>query len=90
MIHGRIVTTIAKAKELRPFVEKLVTIAKADTVSSRRLVASRMMNDTDTVAHLHSDIAPKFKERAGGYTRITKLGVTQNPLTDSALIEFVQ
>lgn len=69
--HGRIITTVEKAKEARSFVEKLITLAKKGTLHSRRLALSRLP-DPDAVAKLFSEIAPRFKERPGGYTRIIK------------------
>jgi len=71
VIHERISTTEAKAKELRPFVEKLVTRAKVDTVANRRLVSSRV-HDADVVKKLFTAVGPRYKERAGGYVRIVK------------------
>lgn len=70
--HGRIKTTHAKAKAVRGYVEKLVTLAKEDSVHNRRL-AFRKLNNKDAVAKLFTEVAPKFKERNGGYTRIIKL-----------------
>ena len=70
--HGKIKTTQTKAKALRPYVEKLVTLAKSDSVHNRRLAYSKL-NNKDAVAKLFTEVAPKFKERNGGYTRITKL-----------------
>jgi large subunit ribosomal protein L17 len=71
VIHERISTTDAKARELRPFIEKLVTRAKTDTVANRRLVTSRI-NDAAATKKLFTAIGPRYKERAGGYTRIVK------------------
>ena len=71
MIHERISTTEAKAKELRPFVEKLVTRAKADTVANRRLVTARL-HDAAATKKLFTAIGPRYATRAGGYTRIVK------------------
>lgn len=70
--HGKIKTTQAKAKAVKGFVEKLVTLAKVDTVANRRLAFSRLNNEA-AVGKLFSELGPKFKERNGGYTRITKL-----------------
>lgn len=70
--HGKIKTTQVKAKALRPYVEKLVTLAKVDTVQNRRLAQQKLNNKT-AVSKLFTDVAPKFKERNGGYTRIVKL-----------------
>lgn len=87
--HGRIVTTHAKAKELRPFVERLVTSAKNDTVAARRTVAMRLGEPArSTVQKLFVDIAPRYSGRAGGYTRIVKVGTTLAGRTE-AVIEFV-
>ena len=69
--HGRIKTTHTKCQAVRPFVEKLITLAKEDTVANRRL-AFRKLNNKEAVSNLFK-LAPKFKERAGGYTRILKL-----------------
>lgn len=86
---GKIKTTEAKAKELRPFVERLVTHGKKDTVASRRLVSSALGDPRpETVTKLFSDLATTYKERAGGYTRIIKMGRTPAG-RDEAVIEFV-
>ncbi len=71
IIHERIGTTEAKAKEMRPKIEKLVSRARVDTVANRRLVAARL-GDPLAVKKLFTVIAPRYKERAGGYTRIVK------------------
>ncbi len=85
---GRIRTTEAKAKELRPFIERLVTHAKKDTVSARRLVASRLGGEIKS-KKLFTDIAPKYTDRQGGYTRVIKLPTRQGDQSKMALIEFV-
>lgn len=87
---GRIRTTEAKAKELRPFMEKLVTRAKTDTLASRRVIVSRLMNRAPEVKILMSEIAPRFKEVAGGYTRVLKLPPRKSDGAKMALIEFVK
>jgi large subunit ribosomal protein L17 len=89
VLEGAIETTVAKAKELRPYVEKLITNAKKNTVASQRLVAARLGNDQETTAKLHTVIAPRYMERSGGYLRITKMGTASNVDLDSARIEFV-
>lgn len=71
IIHERISTTEAKAKEIRPMVEKLVTRARVDTVANRRLVTSRV-GDADAVKKLFTSIAPRYKSTPGGYVRIVK------------------
>lgn len=89
VLHERIETTIAKAKELRPQIEKLVTLAKKDTLASRRLIASRLGNDAEVSKKLHEVIAPRYKDRPGGYTRISKLGTFEDVKRDKTIIEFV-
>jgi large subunit ribosomal protein L17 len=69
--HGRIVTTVAKAKEVRPFVERLITIAKEGTLHARRLVLARL-RDKDATTTLFKEVAPRFADRPGGYTRIVR------------------
>jgi large subunit ribosomal protein L17 len=87
---GQIKTTLAKAKELQPGIERLVTHAKNDTVAARRLVASRLGEpQAVTLQKLFAEIAPRFKERAGGYTRVVKLGNT-SPGREEAIIAFVE
>lgn len=71
VIHERISTTDAKARELRPFMEKLITRARVDSVANRRLVNARIQDPTAT-KKLFTAIGPRYKERAGGYTRIVK------------------
>jgi len=86
---GQITTTLAKAKELQPRIEKLVTQAKKDSVAARRIVASRLGEPrSETITKLFGDIAPKFAERHGGYTRIVKLGQTSG--REEAVIAFVE
>ena len=74
--HGKVKTTLARARAVKPYVEKLITKAKVDTVTSRRLVFSRL-NNKAAVALLFKDVAPKFVTRPGGYTRIVKLADTR-------------
>jgi large subunit ribosomal protein L17 len=87
---GRIRTTEAKAKELRPFIEKLVTRAKANDLAAKRVVISRLMNRAPETKVLFDEIAPKFKDIAGGYTRILKLPPRKSDGANMALIEFVK
>ena len=87
--NGVITTTEAKAKELRPFVERLITRAKDDSVASRRIIASRLGEpNSEIVQKLFGEIAAKYTERAGGYTRIVKMGPTAAGRRD-AVIELV-
>ena len=86
--HGRIETTTAKAKELRPFAEKLITLAKRGDLHAKRLVA-RSIQDRDVLVLLFDQIGPKMAERPGGYTRILKTGFRQGDGAETALIELV-
>lgn len=87
--HGKIVTTEAKAREVRPFVEKLITTGKEGTVAARRRIASQLGEPADTVVKkLVDEIAPTYKERQGGYTRIIKMGRSLAG-RDEAVIELV-
>ena len=90
IMHERISTTEAKAKELRPLVEKMVSQARVDSVANRRLVASRLGNDQEVVRKLFGSIAPRYKERAGGYTRIVKRMVKATTGRKEAYIAFVK
>lgn len=90
IVHGRIKTTEAKAKELRPFIEKLVTKAKAGDLASRRVVISRLMNRAPETKKLFEEVAPKFKDVTGGYTRVLKLPPRVSDGAKMALIEFVK
>jgi large subunit ribosomal protein L17 len=87
--HGAIETTEAKAKELRPFVEKLVTKAKAGTLHARRL-AGRHVQKREAADKLFQDLGKKFAARPGGYTRILKLGHRKGDGAEMARIEFVE
>lgn len=89
VLHGGIETTEAKAKELRPFIEKLVTRAKEDTIANRRVLSSRLGNDKKVVEKLVKEIAPAHKDRAGGYTRIVKLPKKLEDGRKVAYISFV-
>ena len=86
--YETIKTTVSKAKEVRSFVERLVTIAKTDSVSKRRIVFSRIRSK-DAVSKLFNDIGPRFKNRPGGYLRIVRCGFRNGDKTDMALIQFV-
>ena len=86
--HGRVVTTEAKAKELRPFAEKLITLARRGDLHARRLV-QRKIKDRETLSRLFSEIGPRFAARPGGYTRILKLGHRSGDGADIARIELL-
>ncbi|SFO97386.1 LSU ribosomal protein L17P [Geodermatophilus dictyosporus] len=87
--HGRITTTEAKAKRLRPFAEKLVTFAKRGDLHARRQVMT-VIRDKDVVHHLFAEIGPRFENRPGGYTRITKVGPRKGDNAPMAVIELVE
>ena len=86
--HEQITTTLAKAKELRPYVEKLVTLAKKGGLSNRRLAHSRLMDDVQLVK-LFDVIGPRYADRNGGYTRVIKAGIRSSDAAPIAVIEFV-
>jgi large subunit ribosomal protein L17 len=86
--HEQITTTTAKAKELRPYVEKLVTLAKKGGLSNRRLAHARLLDDTQ-LKKLFDVIAERYKDRSGGYTRIVKAGIRASDAAPMAIIEFV-
>lgn len=86
--HHRIVTTVAKAKELRTYVEPLITRAKEDTSHNRRQVFSSLKNK-EVVSHLFEEVAVKAKDRPGGYTRVVKLGYRPGDGAQTAVIELV-
>jgi large subunit ribosomal protein L17 len=88
VLEEGITTTIAKAKELRPFVEGLVTESKKNTVASRRTVTTRL-GSSEAVKKLHDEFAKRYASRAGGYTRIVKLGRIGKRVAEMARIEFV-
>ena len=87
--HGKITTTEAKAKRLRPLAERLVTIAKRDDLAARRRVR-RVVQERDTFVKLFEEIAPRYANRAGGYTRIVKTGVRKGDSAPMAIIELVE
>jgi len=86
--YGRITTTTAKAKELRPFAERLITLARRGDVHARRL-AARKIQDRQVLGSLFDEIAPRYAERPGGYTRILKLGNRKGDAAEMSLIELV-
>ena len=86
--HEQITTTVAKAKELRPYVEKLVTLAKRGGLSNRRLAQSRLMDEAQ-LDKLFDVLAPRYAERNGGYTRIIKAGIRASDAAPIAIIELV-
>ena len=86
--HEQIFTTEAKAKELRPYVEKLITLAKRGGLSNRRLAQSRLQDETQ-LKKLFDVLAERYKDRDGGYTRVIKAGPRASDSAQTAFIEFV-
>ena len=86
--HEQITTTLAKAKELRPYTEKLVTLAKKGGLSNRRLAHARLLDDKQLVK-LFDTLAERYKDRNGGYTRVIKAGIRMSDAASMAVIEFV-
>lgn len=86
--HERVTTTSAKAKQLRPYVEKMITKARRGDLHARRLIL-RKIQDTEVVTKLFDDVAPRYEDRPGGYTRILKLGPRRGDGAEMAIIEFV-
>jgi large subunit ribosomal protein L17 len=86
--HEQITTTLPKAKELRPVAEKLVTLGKRGNLHARRLAYAQLRDDT-IVTKLFTAIAERYKDRAGGYTRVLKAGMRYGDAADMAVIEFV-
>jgi large subunit ribosomal protein L17 len=87
--HERIETTTAKAKAVKPEIEKLITLAKRGDLHARRQALSALGQDKFMVYKLFEEIAPRYAERAGGYTRILKLGPRKSDATEMALLELV-
>ena len=86
--NGKIKTTHPKAKALRPYIEKLITLGRKDTVHARRQ-AYKKLGDRKLIQILFDHIAPQYKDRNGGYTRIIKLGYRENDSAPLSFIEFV-
>jgi large subunit ribosomal protein L17 len=86
--HERVTTTLAKAKAVRPVAERLVTLGKRDTLHARRR-AARVIRDTDVLGKVFNELAPRYAERPGGYTRIMRLGSRAGDRAEMAIIEMV-
>ena len=86
--HEQIKTTLAKAKEMRPYAEKLITLAKKGGLSNRRLAHSKIMDDAQLIK-LFDVLAERYKDRNGGYTRVIKAGIRKSDAAQMAVIEFV-
>ena len=89
IVREKIKTTEPKARELRPFVEKLVTRAKGGSLATRKLIIARLSNRSSEVKKLFDVIAPRYIDKKGGYTRILKLGARKSDGAPMAIIEFV-
>ncbi len=89
IVREKIKTTEPKAKELRPFIEKLVTRAKKGNLATRKLIISKLSNRNKEVKKLFDVIAPKYADKKGGYTRVLKLGARKSDGAKMAIIEFV-
>ncbi|HIM60822.1 MAG TPA: 50S ribosomal protein L17 [Dehalococcoidia bacterium] len=87
--HGQIKTTVAKAKEIRPMAEKMVTLAKGGTLHDRRRAAA-FITDQRVLKTVFDELGPRFMDRPGGYTRITRLGVRAGDAAEMAVIELVE
>ena len=87
--HNRTTTTLSKAKALQPYAEKLVTLAKKGTLHHRRLAASRL-HGKEAVQKLFGQLGPRFAQRAGGYTRVTKIGYRLSDAARMAVIEWTE
>ncbi|MEI6350533.1 MAG: 50S ribosomal protein L17 [Verrucomicrobiota bacterium] len=87
--HSRITTTLAKAKAVRPFAEKIVTLGKKGTLHARRIALGYLHHNEAAVRKLFTEVAPRTAARAGGYTRIVKLGPRQSDSAPMAFIEWV-
>ncbi len=86
--HEQITTTVAKAKELRPYIEKLITLAKKGGLSNRRLAHAKLLDDAQLIK-LFDVIAARYADRNGGYTRVIKAGIRLSDASPMAIIEFV-
>ncbi len=88
--HESITTTTEKAKELRPFIEKLVTKARTDTLANRRIVLSSLFNNQEATSKLFAEISKKFLDTNGGYTRIIKKGNRVGDFAHTSIIQFIK
>jgi large subunit ribosomal protein L17 len=84
----RVTTTVAKAKMLRPYAEKLITKARTGSLHARRQILAQI-EDTEVVTHLFDEIAPRYRERPGGYTRIVRVGPRRGDAAEMAIVELV-
>lgn len=87
--HGRIKTTVTRAKEARPLAEKMITLGKKGDIASRRQAVARLRSK-DAVHTLFAEVAPKFSDRPGGYTRIVRIGTRNGDAAEMAFLELVE
>ena len=88
VVHGRVTTTHAKARTVRPYAEKIITKARRGDLHARRLVLAKI-GDNDVVTKLFDEVGPRYADRPGGYTRITKLGPRRSDSTEMVFLELV-
>jgi large subunit ribosomal protein L17 len=88
IIHGKVITAFSKAKAVRPYAEKMITKARSGELHAKRMVLKDITN-REAVSKLFDEVAPRYADRAGGYTRITKLGPRRGDATEEAIIELV-
>lgn len=89
LMHERVETTVTRAKEARRLAEQMITLAKQNTLHARRQ-ARAFLNDESLVKHLFDNIAPRYRERQGGYTRIVRVGRRRGDATETAVLELVE
>ncbi len=89
LINERIVTTVPRAKEARRLAERMITLAKQNSLHARRQ-ARRFLNDESLVKHLFDNIGPRYRDRNGGYTRIVRIGVRRGDAAETAVLELVE
>jgi large subunit ribosomal protein L17 len=89
IIHGRVVTTDAKAKEVRRYADRMITLGKKQTIAARRR-ARRFIQTDEALARLFSEVAPRFANRAGGYTRVIKAGRRRGDAAPQSIVELTE
>lgn len=89
ILHEQIETTFAKAKEVQPFIERIISAGKDDTLANRRLVVSRLGARSDASQKVFTDLGPRYKERQGGYTRVVRSRVRGGDAATMAVIQLV-
>ncbi len=89
IMHERIETTLAKAKEVRPFIERIITAGKQDTLANRRMVASRLGARSAASQKVFADLGPRYQDRNGGYTRVVRSRVRSGDAATMAVIQLV-